>query len=142
MVGIHEVETGEETYYKEENERIGEGEEKSCTEVFPVSRAVYGWSLQFARRIAAEKIQAVDHKDCRADHLEYRLVGLYEVCDHRQSQAGKEAIDNIAQRGADPGEERRPSSLIQCPLDTEHPYRPHWRRNQHSDKEACEHYGW
>ena len=134
------TEAGEKTDDEEENERIGEGEEKSCGYVAPRGRGVHSACLKRAGGIAPEKVAGRDQKHHRAYELQECLIGFDKISDKRETQTGEQTIYEIAESGSYPCEERRPTSFAESALNTQHSYRSHRGRHKDADKHTSEHY--
>lgn len=105
--GKEKVESRKETYYKEENQRIGESEQESGDYLGPERslRRHRFRLLQGPGGILLKKINAKNSYHYPTGHLEQELVILNKPGDKAKAQAREQAIDQIRERRANACEE-------------------------------------
>ena len=119
-------------YSEEQNERIGEAEQKTGDGVLCVGVFLLLRRSQRAGRIFANKINAIANKNQAANDLQNVLIGLDEIDDYRHAQTGEHTIEHIGERSPQTGKEPRPTPFVESALNTQNTDRTHRRRNEHS----------
>lgn len=127
IFGQNEVKPRKQADYKEQYQWIGNCEEKARNEVAPIALTVGSRGFERAGRIFAEQIKAESREHNAAEHLQGKLMALDDISNETETETGKQAIKQIAQRRTDSRKECRPATLAQSALNHEHTYRPHRR---------------
>lgn len=102
----NEIETSEEPYDEKEDERVGKSEEKTRYEVFPIARSTRQFpAFKRASGVFAEEGGTEKRKYHTAKQLDYELVGIEQVGDKAEAKTGEQAVDEVAEGGANAGDE-------------------------------------
>lgn len=132
-----EIEPCEESYYEEENQRVGESEQEASDEVAPVIGRPFVLSLQCTCGVFLQKIAAECSDYETADNLDCELMRIKKVCDKTEAEPSEKAVNKVAERRPQSGKKTGPAPFAEGALYDEHSYRTHGCRYEQADRYAA-----
>lgn len=135
---------GKGCHEKEHYQRIGECHKKGCYAVVYQCAFLVAADVYLLGRIGTITVYAEAHQHHAARYLKYEpvVIVVHQVHYEAHSKPRYHGVNQVTDRSTYTCDKAIPSSLVERPLDTEHPHRPHWSRSndtyQYSFKDPVE----